>query len=139
MAIVMYDPMVSNYLCCFIFGTVLSHASSATHLVERSFSYIIHHYTKGSGRLTADAPDKALMLLRKMIAMYYQGYKEVLPENANKTNPIFAFTSVIGKLSFIIDVSLSHAFLLRYALMVPPTLFRCTLGAPPSGFRCCWK
>eukprot|EP00804_Cyclotella_cryptica_P003352 CCRYP_012839-RA/>CCRYP_012839-RA protein AED:0.08 eAED:0.08 QI:268/1/1/1/0.71/0.5/8/3023/1411 len=65
---------------------------------ERSFAYVIHHYTKGSGRMAPDAPDRALMLLRKMISMYWQGYKEVLPPNSNRTNPIFAFTSVIGEI-----------------------------------------
>jgi pentatricopeptide repeat protein len=62
---------------------------------ERSFAYIIYHYTKGAGRLEAKAPDRAMKLLRKMIKMYRQGYKELLPSHQNKTNPIFAFTSVI--------------------------------------------
>lgn len=64
---------------------------------ERSFAYIIYHYTKGAGRMAPDAPDRALNLLRKMIEMYRQGYKDLMPSNPyqNRTNPIFAFTSVI--------------------------------------------
>jgi len=63
---------------------------------ERSFAYIIYHYTKGAGRMDPKSPDRALKLLRKMIGMYRQGYKELLPSHHyNKTNPIFAFTSVI--------------------------------------------
>jgi pentatricopeptide repeat protein len=62
---------------------------------ERSFSYIIYHYTKGAGRLAPDAPDRALKLLRKMIGMYRQGYTDLMPSQQNRTNPIFAFTSVI--------------------------------------------
>ena len=62
---------------------------------ERSFAYIIYHHTKGAGRMNPKAPDRALKLLRKMIGMYRQGYKELLPSQHNKTNPIFAFTSVI--------------------------------------------
>ncbi|KAL3808201.1 hypothetical protein ACHAXA_007929 [Cyclostephanos tholiformis] len=62
---------------------------------ERSFAYIIYHYTKGAGRMEAKAPDRALKLLRRMIKMYREGYKELLPSYQNKTNPIFAFTSVI--------------------------------------------
>ena len=62
---------------------------------ERSFSYIIYHYTKGAGRMTPDAPDRALNLLRKMMGMYRQGYTELMPSHQNRTNPIFAFTSVI--------------------------------------------
>ena len=63
---------------------------------ERSFAYIIHHYTKGAGRSTPEAPDRALKLLRKMISLYKQGYKELLPRTHNKTNPIFTFASVVG-------------------------------------------
>jgi pentatricopeptide repeat protein len=66
---------------------------------ERSFAYIIYHYTKGAGRMQPDAPDRALKLLRKMIGMYRQGYKELfLPtfsQPQTKTNPIFSFTSVV--------------------------------------------
>eukprot|EP00984_Skeletonema_dohrnii_P015369 scaffold6625_cov117-Skeletonema_dohrnii-CCMP3373.AAC.6 len=62
---------------------------------ERSFSYIIYHYTKGAGRMAPDAPDRALKLLRKMVGMYRQGYTELMPSHYNRTNPIFAFTSVI--------------------------------------------
>lgn len=62
---------------------------------ERSFAYIIYHYTKGAGRLAPDAPDRALKLLRRMIGMYRQGYKDLMPSHQNRTNPIFAFTSVI--------------------------------------------
>ena len=62
---------------------------------ERSFAYIIHHYTKGAGRLTPEAPDRALKLLRKMVSLYKQGYKELLPRTHNKTNPMFTFTSVV--------------------------------------------
>jgi hypothetical protein len=47
--------------------------------------------------MAPDAPDKALAILRKMIKMYMQGYKEVIPSTSNRTNPIFAFTSVIGE------------------------------------------
>ena len=46
--------------------------------------------------MSPDAPDRALKLLRRMIGMHRQGYKELLPAyNQNKTNPIFAFTSVV--------------------------------------------
>mmetsp|Transcript_30613 Transcript_30613/g.64110 ORF Transcript_30613/g.64110 Transcript_30613/m.64110 type:complete len:284 (+) Transcript_30613:739-1590(+) len=62
---------------------------------ERSFAYIIYHFTKGAGRMAPDAPDRALKLLRRMIRMFRQGYKELLPAYDNRTNPIFAFTSVI--------------------------------------------
>ena len=62
---------------------------------ERSFAYIIYHYTKGAGRTNPKSPDRALKLLQKMIGMYKQGYSELLPVYNNKTNPIFAFTSVI--------------------------------------------
>ena len=62
---------------------------------ERSFAYIIFHYTKGAGRLAPDAPDRALKLLRRMIGMYRQGYKDLMPSHQNRTNPIFSFTSVI--------------------------------------------
>ena len=62
---------------------------------ERSFSYIIYHYTKGAGRMAPDAPDRAFNLLRKMIEMYRQGYTDLMPSHQNRTNPIFAFTSVI--------------------------------------------
>ena len=62
---------------------------------ESSFAYIIFHYTKGAGRLARDAPDRALGLIRKMIGLYKSGYKELLPVQQNRTNPIFCFTSVI--------------------------------------------
>lgn len=62
---------------------------------ERSFAYIIYHYTKGAGRMDPKAPDRALKLLRRLIGMYRQGYKELLPSHQNKTNPMFAFTSVV--------------------------------------------
>jgi pentatricopeptide repeat protein len=68
---------------------------------ERSFAYIIYHYTKGAGRMEAKAPDRALKLLRRMIKMYREGYKELLPSYHNKTNPIFAFTSVIDAHSIL--------------------------------------
>ena len=65
---------------------------------DRSFSYLVHHYTKGSGRMAPNAPDKALALLKRMVDMYWQGYKDVIPANSNRTNPIFTFTSVIGEI-----------------------------------------
>jgi pentatricopeptide repeat protein len=68
---------------------------------ERSFAYIIYHYTKGAGRAIVNAPDRALKLLRKLVRMYRQGYKELLPAHQNKTNPIFAFTSVIDAHSIL--------------------------------------
>ena len=45
--------------------------------------------------MALDAPDRALKLLRKMVGMYRQGYTELMPSHYNRTNPIFAFTSVI--------------------------------------------
>jgi len=68
---------------------------------ERSFAYIIFHYCKGAGRSAPDAPDRALALIRKMIQMHREGYKELLPSSHNKTNPIFAFTSVIDAHSIL--------------------------------------
>ena len=62
---------------------------------ERSFSSIIFHYTKGAGRMHPTAPDRALKLLRRMISMFRQGYKEIFPSFQNKTNPMYTFTSVI--------------------------------------------
>jgi pentatricopeptide repeat protein len=68
---------------------------------ERSFAYIIYHYTKGAGRAVVNAPDRALRLLRKMVRMYRQGYKELLPSHQNKTNAMFAFTSVMDSHSIL--------------------------------------
>lgn len=62
---------------------------------ERSFASIIYHYTKGAGRMDPKAPDRALKLLRRMIGMYRQGYKEIFPTFQNKTNSMYTFTSVI--------------------------------------------
>ena len=73
----------------------------------KSFTTIIYHYTKGAGRTDPRAPDRALRLLRRMVAMYDGGYRELLepplsPANGvvavgggGRPNPIFAFTSVI--------------------------------------------
>jgi hypothetical protein len=44
--------------------------------------------------MEAKAPDHTVKLLRKMIKMYPQGYKELLLLYQNKTNSMFAFTSV---------------------------------------------
>ena len=98
---------------------------------DRSFSYLVHHYTKGSGRMAPNAPDKALALLKRMVDMYWQGYKDVIPANSNRTNPIFTFTSVIGE----IFSALFGCYIIN---IYPCFICRCLFRAPTCGCWRCW-